>query len=214
MKLKRGGVPPESAALKAIAGNDSYFRSEEKDDILARISEHRSRGIDNWHFRKYEYMLCFDKHAFEALNVLAQCCKERYGNNPSYASMAKIVLLKHVRLNDAAANLSGEETWKMVEDIKNGIEGFLQTKYHWGNLSCSMSDGPFRTKQITLPTDYNIKYGSSQREAKLNDIATRTGCRIRVTDERFDHQLFSITGPKKALPLATSLLKDSLLGGA
>ena len=196
-----------------IAGKDSYFRSEEKDNILARISVHRSRGIDNWHFRKYEYMLCFDKHAFEALNTLAQCCKERYGNNPSYTWMAKIILVKHVRLNDVAANLSGEETRKMVEDIKNGIKGFLQTEYRWRKPSCSISDGPFRTKQIIWPTD-DIKYGSNEREGKLNEIATKTGCRIRVTDEKFDHQLFSITGPEKALLLASSLLKDSLVSGA
>ena len=53
--LVKGGNSPEKAALEAISGKDSFFRSEEKNDILARIAQHRSRGMDNWHFRKFEY---------------------------------------------------------------------------------------------------------------------------------------------------------------
>ena len=205
-----GGNTPESAALRAISGKDSYFRSEEKNDILARIAEHRSRGIDNWHFRKYEYMLCFDKHVYETLTTLAKCCKKRYGDMPSYANLSKIILLKDLRLKDAAADLSANDTSRLVNSIKDGIKDFLEKEYHWKRPSLSITDGPFRTKQIVLPR-INMKHSPAENEITLNDIATRTDCRIRVTDEKFDSQLISITGDKEALAYASSLVTKTIL---
>ena len=206
----KGGNAPESAALKAISGKESYFRSEEKNDIMARIAEHRSRGIDNWHFRKYEYMLCFDKPVYETLTTLAKCCKNKYGDMPSYANLSKIILLKDIRLKDAAADLSTNDTSRLVNSIKNGIKDFLDKEYHWKRPPLSITDGPFRTKQIVLRS-INLKSSLAENEIALNDIAARTDCRIRVTDEKFDSQLISITGDKEALAYASSLITRALL---
>ena len=206
----KGGNAPESAALRAISGKKSYFRSEEKNDILARIAEHRSRGIDNWHFRKYEYMLCFDKSVYETLTTLAKCCKKRYGDLPTYANLSKIILLKDIRLKDAAADLSANDKSRLVNSVKDGIKEFLDKEYHWKRPPLSITDGPLRTKQIVLPL-INMKLSPAEKEITLNDITTRTDCRIRVTDEKFDSQLISITGRKEVLAYASSLLKKALL---
>ena len=206
----KGGNAPESAALGGISGKESYFRSEEKNDILARIAEHRSREIDNWHFRKYEYMLCFDKHVYETLKTLAKCCKKRYGNMPSYANLSKIILLKDLRLKDAAADLSANDTSRLANSIKDGIKDFLDKEYHWKKPPLSITDGPFRTKQLVLPC-IDMKHSLAENEITLNDIAARTEFRIRVTDEKFDSQLISITGRKEALAYASSLVKDAPL---
>ena len=208
--LVKGGKPPEKAALKAISGKKSYFRSEEKNDILARIGQHRSRGIDNWHFRKYEYMLCFDKAAYETLNVLAKSCKEKYGDLPSYAKLARIVLVKDVKLKTAAAHLDANETEELVDSIKDGIKSFLNIQYSWQRPPKAIAGGKFRTKQIVLPND-GIKLSLDEKESKLNDIASKTGCRIRVTDEKFDGQLFSVTGPEEALSFTVSLIRKENL---
>ena len=201
---------PENAALKAISGEKSHFRSHEKDDILARIAQHRSRGLDNWHFRKYEYMLCFDESAYEAVKTLAKYCKKRYGDMPSYAKMSKIILIDDIKLKGAAANLNADATTKLVESIKTGIKGFLRAQYHWERPPLSISDGPFRTKQIVL-LNLDVKLSPTEEEAKVNEISAKTDCRIRVTDERFDSQLLSITGRSEALPFAASLLREALL---
>ena len=206
----KGGNAPESAALRAISGKESYFRSEEKDDILARIAEHRSRGIDNWHFRKYEYMLCLDQSVYETLTTLAKCCKKRYGDMPSYANLSKIVLLKDIKVKAVAAELSTKDTSRLVNSIKDGIKGFLDKEYHWKRPPLSITDGPLRTKQIVLRR-INMKLSPAEKEITLNDIAARTDCRIRVTDEKFDSQLISITGCEEALAYASSLLKKALL---
>ena len=155
-------------------------------------------------------MLCFDKSVYETLVMFAKCCKEKYGDLPSYASLSKIILIKDVKLKTAAANLDAGDTSKLVKSIKDGIKSFLTTEYHWQRPPVSITDGPFRTKQIVLPID-DIKLSLDEKETKLNAIASRTNCRIRVTDEKFDGQLFSVTGPKEALPFATSLLKETLL---
>ena len=210
--LVKGGNAPESAALKAISGKKSYFESEEKDDILARIGLHKSRGLDNWHFRKYEYMLCLDRSVYETVMTLAKCCKERYGDMPSYANLSKIILLKDIKLKDAAANLSADDTTKLVENIKNGIKGFLEAELHWKRPPLSIVKGPFRTKQVALP-NLKAELGPPEKEAKLSDISTRTDCRIRITDEKFDRQLFSITGRKKALSFASFLIREAFSEG-
>lgn len=208
--LVKGGKAPESAALKAISGKKSYFRSDEKMDILARIAQHRSRGIDNWHFRKYEYMLCFDKSVYETVTSLAKYCKKRYGNLPSYAKLSKIILIDDIRLKDAAANLDADATTKLVESIKDGIKSFLKAEYHWTRPPLSIRDGPFRTRQIVLPNvDFNLT--PAEKEAKVNEISTKTNCRIRITDERFDYQLLSVTGRSEDVPVASSFLTEALL---
>ena len=206
----KGGNAPESAALKAISGKKSYFQSDEKNDILARIAQHRSRGIDNWHFRKYEYMLCFDVSVYETVKTLAKYCKKRYGDMPSYARLSKIILVKDIKLNVAAADLDADATTKLVESIKNGIKSFLGAEYGWKRPPLSVRDGPFRTKQVVLPS-LDVKLTPTEEEAKVNEIAVKTDCRIRVTDERFDSQLLSITGRSEALPFASSLLREALL---
>ena len=208
--LVEGCKVPESAALKAIAGEKSYFRSDEKNDILARVTQHRSRGLDNWHFRKYEYMLCFDKAVYEAVTTLAKYCKKRYGDMPSYANLSKIILIDDIKLKDAAANLNDDATTKLVESIKNGIKSFLGAQYQWKKPPLSIRDCPFRTKQIVL-LSIDVKLSAAEEEAKVKEISAKTDCRVRVTDERFDSQLLTITGRSEALPLASSLLKEALL---
>ncbi|KAL9597035.1 MAG: hypothetical protein Q9219_005410 [cf. Caloplaca sp. 3 TL-2023] len=213
--LVTSGHPPEKAALKAIAGKDSYFRSEEKNEILARITRHRSRGIDPWHFRKYEYMLCFDKSVYDTLMMFAAFCKERHGDSPSYTNLSQIILVRDIKLNTAAADLSANELSSLRDNITDGVKSFLRKNLGWKRPPLSISDGPYRTTQVVLSTA-DIKLNPDEMEAKLreipNQIALRTDCRIRVTDERFpDGHLFSITGRKEALPFATSLLKEALL---
>jgi len=134
----------------------------------------------------------------------------KYGDLPAYANLSKIVLLTNVRLEDAAANLNVSDRSKLVKSIKDGIDNFLEKEYHWRGHSLSVEDGPFRMKQIVLPR-ITVKLGPAEKEAKLNEISTRTDCRVRVTDEKFDSQLLSITGRREALPFASSLLKEALL---
>ena len=206
----KGGNAPERAALKAISGNSPYLRSEEKDDILERVAQHRSRGIDSRHFRKYEYMLCFDRLVYESVTTLAERFQKSYGNSSSYADLPKIILIKDIRLKDSAANLDTDSITKMVESIKDGIKSFLELKYHWNRPPFSITDGPFRTKQIVL-RNVALKRSPANVKAKLDEISTKTNCSIKVTDERFDFQLFSVTGRPNALPVALSLLREALL---
>ena len=155
-------------------------------------------------------MLCFDKSVYETLTALAKCCKKKYGDSPSYANLSRIILIKDIRLKAAAANLAVDDMSRMVESIKDGIKSFLEREYHWTRPPLPIDGGPFRTKQIVLYR-INTKLDRAEKEARLNGVSTRTDCRIRVTDEKFDAQLLSITGRREALPFAVSLLKEALL---
>ena len=128
--------------------------------------------------------------------MLANCCKERYSHLPAYATLSKIILIKDVKLKTAAANLGASDTSKLVESIKGGIESFLNTEYNWQRSRLSVTDGSFRTKQIVLLTN-DKKLSLDEKETKLNEIALRTDCTIRVTDEKFDGQLSPLLDAKK-----------------
>lgn len=206
--LESGKEPPNETALRAIAGKDSYFGSAEKQDILARMRTHRSRGIDDWHFRKYDYMLCFNKSAFDRLQVLAACCKEKHAMNPSYVKPAKIILVCDLILKTSIEKLSKNETRVLVETIKVGIKDFLTRELGWTRPQKSILDGPFRTKQVVFPPAKITHLEPADLDAELRKVATRTDCRIRITDAWYDNQLVSITGRQEALPLAISLLKE------
>ena len=155
-------------------------------------------------------MLCFDKSVYETLVMLAKRCKEMHGDLPSYATLSKIILVKDIKLKTAAANLDVGDTSKFVKIIKDGIRSFLTAEYNCQRPPVFITAGPFRTKQIVLPND-DIKLSVDERNTKWNEIASRTNSRIPITDEKFDSQLFSVTGPKEALPFAASLLKEAVL---
>ena len=124
-------------------------------------------------------MLCFNRSVYETVTALAKYCKKRYGDMPSHANFPKIVLIKDVKLKDAAVNLNVDDTSKLVKSIKNGIRSFLRTEYSWTRPSFPIGDSPFRTKQIML-LRINIKLDSVENEVKLNEVFTRIDCRIRI----------------------------------
>lgn len=202
--LEPGNQPPNETALNSIAG----FGSAEKQDILARIRRHRSRGIDDWHFRKYDYMLCFNKSAYDRLQVLAASCKEKHAGDPSYPTPARIIPVSNLILNSPIENLDKKEVDILVQTIRDGIKNFLKQEFGWVRPQGSILDGPFRTKQIVLRPAKIMCLDPTDLDAELHSIAIRTECRIRITDARFDSQLVSITGREEALPFAVSLLKE------
>lgn len=205
--LQLGKETPHDATLRAIAG-DGNFRSSEEQDILTRIQGHRSRGVDEWHFRKYDYMLCFNKTAFDKLQVLAARWKEKHANDPSGATPARIILLSDLFLPTSVEKLGQKERQNLVETIKAGIRGFLTRELGWTNPPGRIVDGRFRTKQIILPSVKIRRLEPAELDAELRNIDTRTECRIRITDAWFEKQLVSITGRQEALPLAVSLLME------
>lgn len=121
--LQLGKETPHDATLRAIAG-DGNFRSSEKQDILTRIKGHRSRGIDEWHFRKYDYMLCFNKTAFDKLQVLAARWKEQHANDRSGATPARIILLSNLILQTSVENLGHKEHRSWLKRSRLASEAF------------------------------------------------------------------------------------------
>lgn len=76
-------------------------------------------------------MLCFDRSVYKTLAMLFDCRKERYGDLPSYTNLSKIILVKDVQLETDAAKSNTNDTGKLVERVKDGIESFLKTAYGW-----------------------------------------------------------------------------------
>ena len=141
--------------------------------------------------------------------MFAECCKERYGDLLAYANIPKIVLVINVKLKAAAASMDAIDTNRLVGSMIDGIKSFLNSGLPWQMPPLPIIDGLFCTKQIVVPDD-NIKLSHERKETELNDIASRTCCGVRVTDDKVDGQLFSVTGRKEALFFAISLIKEAL----
>ena len=155
-------------------------------------------------------MLCFDKSVHETLTALAHSYQKRSRNPPSPATaQSKIILATDIRLEDAAADLHPDDASRLAASVTSGVDRFLETELHWSKPPLPIDGAPFRTKQIVLPR-LGGALDPAQKEAKLSEISERTACRIRVTDERFDAQLVSVTGPREALAEAVALVEEAL----
>ena len=155
-------------------------------------------------------MLCFDRSVYERVTTLANYCKKQFGNSSLYANLSKIILVKDIGLKDSEACLDRDSMIKLAESIEDGIQSFLKAEYHWERPPSSITDGPFRTKQFVRRT-VDVKLISAEEEAKLDEISTRTGCRIRVTDDGFPLHFLSVTGRSGDLSVASSLLREARL---
>ena len=180
---RTGGDTAEGAAIDAVVRGTPH-NSEEKTAIIARMRRHRKRGIDEWHFRHYEYMLCFDQPSFNILLALKETCKKKHANNPAYADLAKVRLLGELSIRNPVGSVCEEEVEKQVENVKMCIKGFLREEMHWTAPTQGIRDGPYRTVQIVLPT---LKV-MPMLGGLLDEIQKKTGCRIWVTYYQTDEK--------------------------
>ena len=63
LQTVKANAPVPFSAIDAIAGDESHFRTkdwpDEKETILKRVREHKSQGLSQPHFERYEHIICF-----------------------------------------------------------------------------------------------------------------------------------------------------------
>jgi len=203
LPTRAGGDTVESGAIDAVAGR-TWHNSGEKTAIITRMRRHRKRGIDEWRFRHYEYMLCFDQSSFNVVHALKEACKKKHANNSADADLAKVRLIADLPMENTVGSLRKEEVDKLVENVKTSIKGFLRGEMQWTEPTQGIKNGPYRTVQIVLPT----KKVMPMLGGLLGEIKRKTECRIWVTYYQNDEKkLLTVTGQKDTVNVAISLLQ-------
>lgn len=103
---------------------------------------------------------------------------------------------------------------KVVKDMKSNIQTqtktFLGDEFDWHRPHHGIAGGEQRTLHLVLPQRYRKALrGKHNDDRKLNELRSKTGCKIYITWERTDGkmQLVTIIGPKEKLTAAEKEVK-------
>lgn len=191
--IKSGTLPTEHVLGDISDGSHFYPLSEEKSAILRRIGEHKTRGLQPWHFRNFEWIICLDSTTYKALTELSEYCKAQHGHESSGAKIMQIGDNKSTVLGTRQTGAG--EIKQYINNIRWAVGGFLRMIYKWQKPNSSLVDGVFRTRELVLlRTKMQLLGPQGERESLLREVASRTKCSIRVTDMNYDNMLIFITG--------------------
>jgi len=76
LQTNEANLPVSGLAIEAIAGEESHFQTKdwphEKGTILNRVREHKSQGLAQTHFERYEHIICFEKRTYYLLEKMKE----------------------------------------------------------------------------------------------------------------------------------------------
>jgi len=192
---REAGKAPEKLAIRAIAGGEQYFWSkdpDEKEIILNRVRGHKSRGINNYDFRRYHRIICFDESIRQQLEAMRA---------NEMASMPDKVMSKIHRL-PGCEEFYWRWTWdveKLLQyggKIKVAIKQFLAPEFGWVQPMSGITLGKWRTLQFVIPFELAMAVKQNKSLAE----ADRRGCKVNMVEELYRKTtLVSISGPRGQL---------------
>lgn len=198
MKLKTQNESPRKV-FDLFTARSSYFATNdepnEKGEIIARVREHKARGVHARDFFDYQYILCFDDEGYNSLLKLQAFAKTQSPDRTSCVS--QIIQLKVPKNDDLNV---------VLEKMRREVKQFLKNELRWSRpkKGADITDGPSRTRQFSVPT---VQATVAWR--KRATVRTKSGCEIKVANgHRRKESLVSIIGPREALAEAEKLVRE------
>ncbi|KIW31763.1 uncharacterized protein PV07_03360 [Cladophialophora immunda] len=207
----RPDTDANSKAIDILAGDRNHFWSEdyphEKAVIVNRVKAHQPRGIEERHFRTFEYILCFDVYAFEAVKRLKQKAQAKSSSTGSKERISKVMLLEDCAWPDGGKTCHDADVVKDVNSrIKKQVKDFLGSEFGWTKppFHKGMAGGEQRTLHMVLPE----KYRHPVQQA-LNQMRKEFGCKIYLTWEGTagKKQLVTIVGAQGKVRVAEKAVR-------
>ena len=198
LQTVKANVPVASSAIDAIAGDESHFQTkdwpDEKGTIVKRIKEHKSQGLSQTHFERYEHIICFEKKTFDLLQKM----KNTLETGPKKLKVvSKIHLLQKCTWpNDDT--LDKEDLLKMAGRLKVAIKEYLKVHFKWERPAIGIASGEWRTIQFLVDEEVANQM-KKDKGALTNKIREKKGCMMNVVIHVPDKCLVSISGPKSKL---------------
>ncbi|KAL9119034.1 MAG: hypothetical protein Q9187_004413 [Circinaria calcarea] len=182
-------------ALRAHSEQD-HFRSEERTEIFRRLLNSTSRGINAVHFNDFDYIIYFDQPTHDLLENLKPYAKNCAAGKPQ---RAKLVLFKGAELF--------EDLDKTIHEVKMATRRWLEHEFKWVRPLASIKNGPWRTRQMTIPDECFSRL-TAKKGAGREEIEAKSGCKLWISSKRQDPQtLLSIVGPQEVLSKAEALVR-------
>ncbi|KAI9788148.1 MAG: hypothetical protein M1816_007194 [Peltula sp. TS41687] len=204
----RFNMPPETpgkwtqnTAITAVA--KTFYNSREKDEIVARMQQHKPRGLDKQDFMSYTYILCLDTDVLTSVELMKAYLEDT--NPPVKGSLrARSVLITGLNWNAHMSDEHPHKLARMVFVTKLALERFLADELGWRRPTVSIWAGPSRTRQMPVAKHLLDTAGIDNGESEwIKGIRQKEGCEVRISDaESEKERLVSITGPKPALEKA------------
>ncbi|KAE9367820.1 hypothetical protein N431DRAFT_72963 [Stipitochalara longipes BDJ] len=199
LQTEKANTPVSSSVIDAIAGDESHFQTkdwpDEKGTILKRVRGHKSQGLSEAHFERYEHIICFAKKTSDRLEKM----KSILETGPK-----KIKVVSKIHLLHKCAWANGdnpekkEDLLKMAGKLKVALKDFLKVHFNWERPAISIASGEWRTLQV-LVDEEAAKKMKKDYKVLVNKIWEKKGCTVQVVDDVADKYLVSISGPKDKL---------------
>ncbi|ORY59602.1 uncharacterized protein BCR38DRAFT_60043 [Pseudomassariella vexata] len=202
-KKCKPGVTVSDEAIAAIGGDEQHFQAKDPDEkqiILDRMRQHKSRGLVASDFSRFHHIVCFVENHQKLLEQLKLAAIA----NKKDKIISKIHFLGSCGWYQGNMNKDMAQLLKLRLDLEPMIERFLVDHYGWEKPTLSIALGRWRTLQVvvTVKEAEKLKNEGSKEIKKL-------GCRVHLTTERKNDKtttLVSVSGPEGVLENARKIV--------
>lgn len=209
LQANKANVPASEAAIEAIAGDESHFQTKdwpnEKGTILKRVREHKSQGLAQTHFERYEHIICFEQRTFDLLEKVKKTLET---GEKEVKVVSKIHLLQRCFWANDDNFEKKEDLLKMAGKLKVALKEFLKVQFKWNRPAIGIASGEWRTLQILVAEEAANKI-KKDKGLLMNKVLEKKGCIVNISVDTADKYLISISGLKAKLTegqkMATSI---------
>jgi hypothetical protein len=206
LQSSKGNVPISALAIEAIAGDESHFQTkdwpDEKGTILKRLRERKTQGLDQTHFERYQYIICFEKKTFDLLEKM----KATIGAEKKKSkAVSKVHFLQKCFWQKDDDSEKKEDLLKMAGKLKVALKEFLKLEFRWERPAIAIASGEWRTLQTLVHEDAKKKI-DEDKGLLVEKIWKKKGCTVHVAGYVADKYLISISGPKAKLAEAQKMI--------
>jgi len=193
-------------AIAAIAGDSAYFQTDdfpkEKETVLKRMYEHRTKGLLEAHLLKYDYILCFGHSTRKLLDGLIKALQSKESGKKV---KAKIIDIKE---GNWYTGIETKETlMKLSSQLKVALKTFAKTELSWERPSIGISEGEWRTLQVLVSRAEKDNLSKEKGGLTPQKIWEKKGCKMIIVPDTDNNWLVSISGPQKQLAGAQKLME-------
>jgi hypothetical protein len=209
LQTHKANVPVSGLAIEAIAGDESHFQTkdwpDEKGTILKRVREHKSQGLVQTHFERYEHIICFEKRTFDLLEKMKGSLEI---GEKKVRVVSKIHFLQKCFWGNDDNFDKKEDLLRMAGKLKVALKEFLKVQFKWERPAIGIASGEWRTLQVLVDEEVANKM-KKDKGLLMNKTLEKKGCTVHVAVDIADKCLVSISGLKGKLAEAKKMVTSS-----
>jgi len=192
-------------AIAAIAGDSANFQTDEfpkeKETVLRRMYDHKSKGLTEPQLLGSDYILCFGHTTRKLLDSLI---KSVQSGKSGKKTKAKII---NINEGNWYTGIDNKETlMKLSSQLKVALKAFAKKELSWERPSIAIANGEWRTLQVLVSRAEKENLLKEKGGLTPQKTWEKKGCRMMIVPDAENNWLVSISGPLKQLAGAQKLM--------